>query len=230
LTQLKENRFIDPIIDKAGKITRSWYEFFRDLQTVTNLHIQITGTPTPGDIPVFDTDPSQLIDSGKLPPTGAFVGTTDAQTLTNKTLISPVLSGPSLLGLAAGMPLELNASLVPMNVYGHKQTVVTHSADTVLTIADMRKIHVFDCSVNDIKCDLPAGSLSDVGEGFIAAKSGNGSLRVKAQGLNTIMDSGPGGSLFCDDPTYAMAKIGLILMAETAWHSGPGSFGVWMVL
>jgi hypothetical protein len=60
----------------------------------------VTGTAgTSGDLAQWNAD-GDLVD-GPTPPTGAIVGTTDAQTLTNKTLSAPILD---LTGSAAPVP------------------------------------------------------------------------------------------------------------------------------
>lgn len=61
-----------------------------DLRTVVNAKTELAGAFTDGNVPIFNED-GYLEDSGKDPPTGDFVGTTDTQTLTNKTLTAPTI-------------------------------------------------------------------------------------------------------------------------------------------
>jgi hypothetical protein len=65
-----------------------------------------------GSIPVFSgTSGKLLADGGKALPAGIIVGTSDAQTLTNKTLDTPTLTTP-ILGVASATSLALTAGSV----------------------------------------------------------------------------------------------------------------------
>jgi hypothetical protein len=111
-----------------------------------------------------------------------------------------------------------------------KIPVVNHGYDAVLVLTDLAKIHIFDCSSADKRCELPSVGADDISKWVIIGKIGTYSLRVWAADSDTIMDSGAGGSILCDDNTYAMPKIGLVLLTETGWHVGPDSFGVWKAM
>jgi len=66
----------------------------------TNLNTDkpdVVGATTNGHLPTFDSA-SDLVDSGYVLPSGAIVGLTDTQTLTNKTLTSPTINTPSVSG------------------------------------------------------------------------------------------------------------------------------------
>lgn len=61
---------------------------------------------TTGDLAALDAS-GDLTDSGKTPPDGDIVGTTDTQTLTNKTLTSPTINGGTLSAPSLdGCPVE----------------------------------------------------------------------------------------------------------------------------
>jgi hypothetical protein len=64
---------------------------------------------TDGHIPQFDGPTGKLLKDGKAAPTGTIVGTTDTQTLTNKTLTAPAIASPT--GITAADVGALSTSL-----------------------------------------------------------------------------------------------------------------------
>lgn len=88
-----------PLVDKEGKITSAWQYFLNALfmrtgGTPGGGSITGPGTSVVGDIAIFNnTTGSLLADSGKVLPAGAIVGTTDSQTLTNKSIAVSQLTG-----------------------------------------------------------------------------------------------------------------------------------------
>lgn len=104
--------------------------------------------------------------------------------------------------------------------------IIIHTTSQVFTLADLKKIHIFNSALN-LECTLPSVVANDVGKWIICAKAGAGDLTINAPDADTILDSTAGGSIECTDNTYEMPKMGLILMTETEWHSGPECFGVW---
>lgn len=63
----------------------------QDLHKVVNEKIETVGSFTSGNIPEFNSE-GYVQDSGKVPPVGEIVGTTDTQTLDNKTLTTPTIA------------------------------------------------------------------------------------------------------------------------------------------
>lgn len=106
------------------------------------------GSSVTNDIAVYaDTTGKLLADSGKLLPVGALVGTTDAQTLSAKTLASPLVTGGALfqnaVGTTAASTMALDEALGTGRLFsfgvnstspGTFQFVSATSTGTLLTV------------------------------------------------------------------------------------------------
>jgi hypothetical protein len=86
------------------------------LNTITALKGNTTtaqlesGSTVTGDQASFDAS-GNIVDSGKATPAGVMVGTTDTQTLTNKTLTSPGVTNPTTTGSDSGAETLSNKTL-----------------------------------------------------------------------------------------------------------------------
>jgi len=78
----------------------SWFEWLRDIWIRVNERPALVGTGTENNFPKFNAD-ADLVDSDKAVPSGDVVGTTDTQTLTNKTADYLILENDPVLGTHA---------------------------------------------------------------------------------------------------------------------------------
>lgn len=72
-------------------IQREVHRWLRSVQDVVEAKIEVVGAATADNVATFDSD-GMVQDSGKAITTGDLVGTTDIQTLTNKTLTTPTIA------------------------------------------------------------------------------------------------------------------------------------------
>lgn len=99
---------------------------------VDNLNAaKLEGTGIAGDIPTFPASGTALQDSGKTLPSGAIVGTTDTQTISNKTLTSPTISNPTTTGTDNGTQTLLN------KIINAALNTISNITETMLSLSDV---------------------------------------------------------------------------------------------
>ncbi|MFA5377096.1 MAG: hypothetical protein WC455_15200 [Dehalococcoidia bacterium] len=113
------------IVDQNGVPNRVFTEWMQSqLRLVLNQKTDALPSAS-GKVAKFDTD-GNLADTNNAPPTGAFVGTTDTQTLSAKTLLLPVIAdftnaGHSHQNTAGGGKLDHGAALTGLTDDDHTQ-------------------------------------------------------------------------------------------------------------
>jgi hypothetical protein len=75
----------------AKTLPKQFLQWLHEDRTRTNYKIDLVSSPTEGNVPLLTTT-GELEDNGKAAPAGEFVGDTDTQTLSNKTLITPTIA------------------------------------------------------------------------------------------------------------------------------------------
>ena len=118
------------------------------------------GTSSVGKVPTFaNTSGSLLADSGKALPAGAIVGTTDAQSLTNKTMVAPAVTGGA--AVAGGITVSSGGVAVTGGATLDTATLSTTppSSGTSVDTVDARNAAIVS-AVND--------AISVGGQGYFA--------------------------------------------------------------
>jgi len=104
-------------------------------------------------------------------------------------------------------------------------TVETHDENTVLTATDLLKIHVMDVSGGERNFTLPAVGEDDVGNWIMLVRSGTANaLLIHAGGMNTILNTTPGGYIECDEDRD-FSSLTLIVVADGQWVTP--EYGIW---
>jgi hypothetical protein len=99
----------------------------------------VTGpvSSTIGNIPLFGTSNGAiLIDGSKAAPAGVIVGTTDAQSLTNKTLVTPSLTNPTITNFTETRhTATVTANAITLDLTnGTFQTITTMAGANAITL------------------------------------------------------------------------------------------------
>ena len=119
--------------------------WFLDLFDRVAERIEKKSGVTTGNLVEFASD-GDIADSNKAPPTGDIVGTTDTQTLTNKTLTTPTIgdmtnanhdhddaAGGGLVNLTAGVPVDASSRVVGTSYQNTNNTIERHEISVELT-------------------------------------------------------------------------------------------------
>lgn len=110
-------------------------------------------------------------------------------------------------------------------VAGTYYTVVNHNTNTILTNADLGKIHTMDVSGGDRHFTLPDTNASYIGYWIKLVRIGTAhSLRIYAGATDAIWNSSIGGYIECDD-THDYSSVDLVQVAVGRWMTP--EFGIW---
>jgi len=106
--------------------------------------------------------------------------------------------------------------------------VVTHITDDTIGIDDMQKVHVFDCTDGDKRCNLTIGSALNLMDWVTVTRKGGFRLQIFNGGDDSIIIAA--GTRLMNKETRYMSAITLQLVETDYWHPvGGASFGVWEV-
>jgi hypothetical protein len=183
--------------------------------TQTALNAKVTGpaSATNNHLPLFDGTTGKLIKgAGKGVPAGAIVGTTDTQTLTNKTLTSPAISGGTVnnasIGattpntgafttLTASSTVTLNGTTIPASA-----TLVTTAATQTLT---NKTINLASNTLVATSAQIAAAVTNETGSGLLVF---NTSPTLTTPVINTSITGTAVTQTSIDTTTGRLLKVG----------------------
>jgi len=103
--------------------------------------------------------------------------------------------------------------------------IETYTGDAILTLSDLFKIHIMDVSGGVRNFTLPDVGSSDVGGWIMFVRNGSANaLRIHAGGMDTILNTTPGGYIECDE-ARDFASLMLIAVADGQWVTP--EYGIW---
>jgi hypothetical protein len=109
---------------------------------------------------------------------------------------------------------------------GTNYIVVNHNINTILTNADLGKIHIMDVSGGDRIFTLPDTDVGHIGYWLKLVRQGTAHyLRVQAGLADTIWNSLVGGFIECDDLLHDYSSVNLVQAAVGQWMTP--EFGIW---
>lgn len=132
-------------------------------------------------------------------PSGAVVGTSDSQTLTNKTLTTPVLNGtPTGTGIATAATAstlalrDANGNLAAAGMLEGYSTTATAAATTTLTVSS-NYLQFFTGSTTQT-VTMPVASTLALGQQWLIVNTSTGAVTVQSSGSNAIVVAAGGTS------------------------------------
>lgn len=137
-------------------------------------------------------------------PSGAIVGTTDSQTLTTKTLTTPVLNGtPTGTGVATAASAstlalrDSSANLSADNMIAGYATTATAAGTTTLTVDSVYQQFFTGTTTQTVT--LPVTSTLVLGQAFLIVNNSTGAVTVNSSGSNavTVLAGGSSAIVTC---------------------------------
>lgn len=108
---------------------------------------------------------------------------------------------------------------------GYKNPVI-HTESVILSLADLKKVHIMDVTGGARAFWLPDVSTGMIGEWVILVRQDDTSLlRVWAHAGDRILNSTAGGYLECNEAGRDWASLLLVVIADGQW--GNPSYGIW---
>ena len=94
---------------KLDSQSQQWRTWWLQVQKAFAVKLDTVKSATPNHLPMFNSD-GGVVDSNKAVPSGDVVGTSDTQTLTDKTLTTPTLDKPDITDFTSAVHSHANAA------------------------------------------------------------------------------------------------------------------------
>jgi len=112
-------------------------------------------------------------------------------------------------------------------LHKHKLTIVSHSANYILTTSDLGKLHIMDTTAGDRSFTLPSVDATNIAQWFVLARKGTNRLTIlRADADKMVLSSGY--KLDNKESRY-FSLITIVLYEADYWGIGDYCFGIWNV-
>lgn len=123
------------------------------------------------------------------------------------------------------MSWKFSPFTLTLDYYKDSYSIVNHTIDTILSLSDLKKVHIMDVSGGDRIFTLPLSNANYLGYWVKLMRNGTANkLTIQASGADVIWNSSAGGYIECDD-THDYCSINLVMVTIGQWTTP--EFGIW---